>query len=539
MDKQEIRKLILPVACSRVASALKAQAAQAVALYLPLIPSLALAGRELGDVQALCLSQALTLAKLPSSITELDLSRNFLSQVPAVIMWLPALKSLNVSNNQITFIPYALSNIRTLRQLLAQGNPLRGAQKTQAENGTLLGYLKDCASGGSQQQQAIKLMMLGDKDAGKTSICTSLQSKRGFLFSTKLTSEKVATLEAFIHRFPMQVKGHRHLDVTLTDPPGESHLAPAVQFFLSAENMIVLLVFDAKRALDEELSLSRKSGETRSEQILRRWLSMVCDLVTANRLSSSCRTILVGTHIDKCKRKAEQVEQDLDRLVKQLQQDYIAAGLQLKMVLVHALIVEDVHDRVWREIFTVADELLKDVLVPKYMNELPFQLSKYCSSDQAQLYMDEKEFTSLLTTPAFGSLSVAQSTRALGALRRTGYVLQLDNGTVFPDPQYFASAVHAVMNEKLIPDSTIVEGRTTRASLSKALMVCPKLSKPPQDITEARQLVQFFIDVDVCLPDRASVDDLIIPSRLVGTLVLLLFSPASVDWWSNRADGFP
>ena len=78
--------------------------------------------------------------------------------------------------------PHGLASLPALRTLLARGNPLRGAQQTQAESGSpdaLLGYLRDVQRGGSQPQEAIKVLLLGDQDAGKTSVATCLQLERG------------------------------------------------------------------------------------------------------------------------------------------------------------------------------------------------------------------------------------------------------------------------------------------------------------------------------------------------------------------------
>ena len=137
---------------------------------------------DLGDAEGRCLSQAVSEATLAKPISSVDLSGSQLAEAPAAVVQLQGLEWLDVSRSRVCVPPYGLASLRALRTLLARGNPLRGAQQTQAESGSpdaLLGHLRDVQRGGRQPQEAIQVLLLGDQDAGKTSVATCLQLKRG------------------------------------------------------------------------------------------------------------------------------------------------------------------------------------------------------------------------------------------------------------------------------------------------------------------------------------------------------------------------
>ena len=342
----------------------------------------------------------------------------------------------------------------------------------------------------------------------------------------------------------MTSKQGRTLRVSLTDPPGDAQLAPAVQFLVSAGSMVVE-VFDAQRAFQEEAGFVAGGGETASEQVLRRWLSLLCELVRARRLSASCRTILVGAHVEQVDVGGQQGGQAASeavqaspgrRLVPNLRRDCGDAGLQARVVLVHALVAEQVHELVWSEVFLVADELVRGVEVPKCLNELPAQLAAFGSRRPAAsssssagprqlppVCLPLDEFLRRLSLPASGSLSAGEAGRALAALRRCGSVLQLPGGSVFLQPRYFASAVHAVMGERLIPEATVPGGRVTRRALADALLACPTLGSAALDDEAAVHLVSFLEQVDVFMAVQSVPDELLVPSRLVGLLFVRVF----------------
>ena len=137
--------------------------------------------------------------KYCSDLTELDLSGNNLSVVPPELKRLTGLQRLYLRNNQleslngiepltglrdlqlqnnhIQFLPPGVGFFTSLQTLRLDSNPVSTIPKHVMPNKSmlnpdeihhLLAYLRGISSGGEQAHNAVKIMVVGDENVGKT-----------------------------------------------------------------------------------------------------------------------------------------------------------------------------------------------------------------------------------------------------------------------------------------------------------------------------------------------------------------------------------
>ena len=187
-------------------------------------------------------------------------------------------------------------------------------------------------------------MLLGDKNAGKTTIRRALCGKKALieLFEREIESKKEETRSRSCSSHSCS---RQRPAATASDVHGSTRRVSSCtgcQYFLSAENLIVLLVFNGLEAMREydEAKQSRAPfthsshihsiKQTRSESVPRRWLCTVRDIVSGKDLQS-CRTVLVATHLDS---KAAARESFMDsafvrEVCAKLRADYGSAKVEL------------------------------------------------------------------------------------------------------------------------------------------------------------------------------------------------------------------
>ncbi len=154
--------------------------------------------------------------------------------------------------------------------------------------------------------------------------------------------------------------------------------------------------------------------------------------------------------------------------------------------MVDALQKNEVQDQLWRCIQAVAAELLKDISIPKYVGELPVQLSAYLKQPSPSRIMKLADFLDLLRSLRSGAINERQAELVFIALKRSGKVLGFSSDHVILDPSFFGAVVTSVMDDPLQtlcrdrnrlpaePDSRgavipAVKGVIARAALQKYL----------------------------------------------------------------------
>ena len=141
---------------------------------------------------------------------------------------------------------------------MALGNPLEGIEKElhspEGDSPKLLQYLRD-AGGKTEEPTSARVIFVGKEGVGKTKTLQAL----GFLlagffdkvFGKTIDDEPSHTSVPL--NFPLEVEwGKVKYRLLVTDPPGEPHLAPAVQYFVSGEATVAVVMVDGRELVMED-----------------------------------------------------------------------------------------------------------------------------------------------------------------------------------------------------------------------------------------------------------------------------------------------
>ena len=224
------------------------------------LTSLNLAGNKLSDASSLAaltqltsldlmdngLSDASPLAAL-TQLTSLDLSVNGLSDASSLAA-LTRLTNLNLTHNQIRALPVELLSLPLrwraseyhAHGLLLEGNPLQQPPLEVIKEGqrAIELYYQQLATSEKQLREA-KLILLGEPDAGKSSIV-----RRWIHDEFDPNSE--TTLGTDIHRWGFTADDGEHCRVNIWDFGGQDIQQSIHHLFLTAE-ALYLVVLDARR----------------------------------------------------------------------------------------------------------------------------------------------------------------------------------------------------------------------------------------------------------------------------------------------------
>ena len=204
----------------------------------------------------------------------LELSELGLTQLPAEIGQLSELRKLYLEDNQLTTLPVELGQLENLRRLYLDGNPLTDIPVEIRKEGVeaIRCFLK-ATDTSSQPQWHRKLLLVGDANAGKTSLLNVLQGN-------PFNPQQHTTRGFEIHSLDLadsQDDGEvMHFNVW--DFGGQDRYHAIHQYFLSG-NPLVILVWNA--------FLGWQPLE------LERWLVQI----TAKTIKAPI--LVVATHIDR------------------------------------------------------------------------------------------------------------------------------------------------------------------------------------------------------------------------------------------------
>uniref|UniRef100_H2Z0S2 Leucine-rich repeat protein SHOC-2 n=1 Tax=Ciona savignyi TaxID=51511 RepID=H2Z0S2_CIOSA len=227
-------------------------------------------------------------AQWSSTLRKLNLANNKIKVLPPAIGNLTKLEILNVSHNLLTSLPNEVGHLSsTLTQLSIEGNHLdldpavlKGSTRDLC--GFLFARLKR-----SVPNNRVKLMLIGDPRAGKTTLLHSLmktRSRKRSLISgySGATPDKevttLATVGVDVNEWKLKHKNKLY-SVSAWDFAGQEDFYATHPCFLS-ERAMYIAVYDASRSLKEL-------------QTLKPWLAAV------HARASHCPVLIVGSHADR------------------------------------------------------------------------------------------------------------------------------------------------------------------------------------------------------------------------------------------------
>ncbi|MGX9727959.1 MAG: COR domain-containing protein [Candidatus Electronema sp. VV] len=191
---------------------------------------------------ALSLNQ---LASLPpelcqlKNLTSLDLWGNQLTSLPPELCQLTNLTGLNLSSNQLTTLPPELFQLTNLTKLNVIDNPLISPPPEIARKGidAIRRYFDELDKG-KQPLNEVKILLIGDGAAGKTSLVKQL-------FGQPFDQHEDTTHGISIRGWEQKVGG-RQIRINIWDFGGQEIQHATHQFFLSRRSLYVL-VLDSRR----------------------------------------------------------------------------------------------------------------------------------------------------------------------------------------------------------------------------------------------------------------------------------------------------
>ena len=284
--------------------------------------------------------------------------------------------------------------------------------------------------------------------------------------------------------------------------------------FLAAKNAVVLIVVKL-REQDEQ--------HVKELEELRLWLSLVQNQVKLSAFaegvdqdeikSSSVRTVLIATHVDKYRGGKSALQMWSDRTCEQLRRAYPLAGV-VDMLLLNASNESETRAAVWPLVLNVSQAQLKGKTTPQFMEDL--HAAWQAVRESVAPWMRHADAIKLLADRGLAKSEVA-AVFAIDALLEMGDVLRIGDVVVL-NPAWLSMAVSSIVlpsDEEFqgIAEGSVSEGKMDNGVVSATTLLSfldnvklpgeSKRARPtplcstPQD---AEQLLEWLQWLDVCFP---------------------------------------
>ena len=219
-------------------------------------------------------------------ITSIFLRRNQLTSVPCELRDFKKLTKIALGGNKIKFYPPWLFTELPCIEIVNQGDESeicipppeiwsQGVPGVRA-------YYESLSKSGDEFDERLKVLVLGDTMAGKTSLIQSILSGKSFL---TLSEERTVCVDIHDYKF-QQKENSTPLAIKFWDFGGEDCYYYVNSFFISP-NALILLVVDATQCLDSTLKR------------VHMWTNMVLSRIP------TATFIIVATHIDEIKERSK------------------------------------------------------------------------------------------------------------------------------------------------------------------------------------------------------------------------------------------
>ncbi|MGK7931113.1 MAG: COR domain-containing protein [Microcystaceae cyanobacterium] len=178
-----------------------------------------------------------------SNLSILYLSRNQLREIPEAISRLSNLSQLYLDNNRLREMPEAIFRLSNLSQLYLDGNPLETPPLNIAEEGieAMRIYFKDIQQSGQDTLYEAKLIIIGEGEAGKTTLMKKILNPNYDINNNELSTEGIDVQE---YHFPCE--NDQDFRVNIWDFGGQEIYHATHQFFLTKRSLY-LLIADSRR----------------------------------------------------------------------------------------------------------------------------------------------------------------------------------------------------------------------------------------------------------------------------------------------------
>ncbi|XP_013412427.1 malignant fibrous histiocytoma-amplified sequence 1-like [Lingula anatina] len=233
---------------------------------------------------------------------------NHISYIPADIVSMTGLESLDLESNNVTHLPPQIRNMKSLVELNVRGNPLVQPPEHIVDRGldAIKRYFEALTTTGAILSSRIQVNLLGETVAGKTSLSRTLQ--RGTSTLTIL-ADRTRVVEQ------MTWNSHQDIVFNINDFGGHDVYKIGHPIFISKHGL-VLITFDL---------LKYDPGNKKHYQFyIGNWIEKVQAKVPGVKMA------VVGTHVDKVEdldSKCDKVEKQL-RDHKQKQQDWCKSQIK-------------------------------------------------------------------------------------------------------------------------------------------------------------------------------------------------------------------
>ncbi|CAH1251249.1 MFHAS1 [Branchiostoma lanceolatum] len=220
------------------------------------------------------------LKSLPEDLVSLEkleylkISSNKFAAFPPQLLQLPSIRQVCLSANKITEVPLEFFE-KPLELFQAEDNPLSEPPQEVCMQGVtaIKQYIKSLKSGFTEDNR-LKLMLLGDTGAGKTSLCLSLKTGESYLVDIRDRTHGIDRHDI--------TEG----DVTFLtwDFAGQQDYLVTHPVFITKDALVLLVVNLEKYELKDEESYRRHVGV---------WIDNISMRVP------DAAVLVVGTHLDK------------------------------------------------------------------------------------------------------------------------------------------------------------------------------------------------------------------------------------------------